>query len=276
MDDLIHSMFEQIFGGGVFDSVSGVLKLNPSTGAWAKAWTAVDSVYSNVMVPIALGLMIIWFLVAFMEKAASEQVTFEQLFILFAKLIAAKFLIDNGLQIFANLWSLGISLIDNVGGAFEDSSGSLGLDLKDLWYDFTKLEWTAKIGIIKGIGILCQLLIPWLVSLIMTAVVYFICYSRIIEMLLRMMAAPIALSDFMTEGLHGAGWRFLKNFLAICLQGMIMVAIAQIYPLVINTILNGGDGGFWVTLLKYVAFSFAAIALLFKSLSISKELVGTS
>lgn len=276
MDDLIRSMFEQIFGGGVFNDVSAVLKLNPSLGVWSHAWNAVDTIYSNVMVPIALGLMIIWFLVAFMEKSASEQVTFEQLFMLFAKLIAAKFLIDNGLQIFATLWGLGISLIDSVGDAFGSTSGGMNLDIEDLWIDFTGLDnWNAKIGIVKGIGILCQLLIPWLASLIMIVVVHFICYSRIIEMLLRMMAAPIALSDFMTEGLHGAGWRFLKNFLAICLQGMIMVAIAQIYPLVINTILNGSSG-FWDTLLKYIAFSFAAIALMFKSLSISKELVGTS
>lgn len=275
MDSLIYSMFKEIFAGGVFDSVSDVLKLNPSAGAWSKAWVAVDSVYSNVMVPIALGLMIIWFLVAFMEKAASEQVSFEQLFMLFAKLIAAKFLIDYGLQIFTNLWGLGISLIDTVAGAFEDGPGGSPMDYKDLWKDWSGLDWNAKIGILKGIGMLCQLLIPWLVSKIMIAVVFFVCYSRIIEMLLRMMAAPIALSDFMTEGLHGAGWRFLKNFLAICLQGMIMVAISQIYPLVLNTILNGSSG-FWETLLKYIAFSFAAIALLFKSLSISKELVGTS
>lgn len=275
MDSLIYSMFQEVFAGGVFDSVKDVLKLNPSTGAWSRAWTAVDTVYSNVMVPIALGLMIIWFLVAFMEKAASEQVTFEQLFMLFAKLIAAKFLIDNGLQIFANLWGLGISLIDTVGGAFGNGPGANALEYKELWKDWTGLDWNAKIGILKGIGLLCQLLIPWLVSKIMIAVVMFVCYSRIIEMLMRMMAAPIALSDFMTEGLHGAGWRFLKNFLAICLQGMIMVGIAQIYPLVLNAILNGSTG-FWETLLKYVAFSFAAIALLFKSLSISKELVGTS
>jgi len=141
LDNFVRSMFEQIFGGGVFNSVNSVLKLNPSTGAWAKAWTAIDAVYSNVMVPIALGLMIIWFLVAFMEKSASEQVTFEQLFMLFAKLIAAKFLIDNGLQIFANLWGLGISLIDSVGGAFEDSAGDLGLNIQDLWKNFTGLEW---------------------------------------------------------------------------------------------------------------------------------------
>ena len=282
MDELIYDMFDQIFGGGVFRSVRDVLMLNPSTGDWKYAWDAVDVVYSNVMVPIALGLMIIWFLVAFMEKSASEQVTFEQLFMLFAKLIAAKFLIDNGLQIFTTLWSVGISLIDKVGSAFgfdPNASGSfsswseISVDVEELWEDFTGIEYGEDIGIIKGIGIMCQLLIPWLVSLIMIAVVHFICYSRLIEMLLRMMAAPIALSDFMTEGLHGAGWRFLKNFLAICLQGMIMVAIALLYPLVVNGILTGG---FWSVLLKYIAFSFAAIALMFKSLSISKELVGTS
>lgn len=272
MNDLLHNMFKEIFSGGIFDSVQDVLKLNPSKGGWATAWSAIDAVYSNVMVPIALGLMVIWFLVAFMEKSASEQVTFEQLFMLFVKLIASKFLIDHGLDIFAQLWGLGISLIDDVGGVFK--TGEIAtVDYKALWEDISGVKWDKKIGLLPGIGLLCQLLIPWLASKIMIAVTQFICYSRIIEMFLRMMAAPIALSDFMTEGLHGAGWRYLKTFLAICLQGMILVAIAQLYPLVMNAVLKDCVG-FWETLLRYIAFSFAAIALMFKSLTISKELVG--
>lgn len=274
MNDLLHNMFKEIFAGGVFDSVESVLKLNPSTGGWVNAWNAVDAVYHNVMVPIALGLMIIWFLVAFMEKSASEQVTFEQLFMLFVKLIAAKFLIDHGLEIFAKLWGLGISLIGQVEEAFLDKN-VVAVKYKDLWKDLTGVAWDQKIKLLPGIGLLCQLLIPWLASKIMIAVTQFICYSRIIEMLLRMLATPIALSDFMTEGLHGAGWRYMKTFLAICLQGMIMVAIAEIYPLVMSAVLKGCVG-FWETTLRYLAFSFAAIALMFKSLTISKELVGAS
>lgn len=274
MTEWMQTWFQEIFDYGTFEKVSGVLKLNPSTGEYVDVWNAVNAIYSNIMVPIALGLMIIWFLVAFMEKSASEQVTFEQLFMLFVKLIAAKFLIDHGLEIFAKLWGVGISLIDTVGDAFKAGEG-ITFDYKDLWKDLTGVAWEDKLKLLVSLGVFCQLLIPWLISKVMIACIYFICYSRLIEMLVRILAAPIAISDFMTEGLHGAGWRYLKNFLAICLQGMIIVAISNIYPLIMGAVLTG-SGGFWTVLLKYVAFSFAAIALMFKSLTLAKELVGTS
>ena len=266
--------FEEIFAYDVFEKVTEVLTINPSTGEYSSAWNAVSAVYHNAMVPIALGLMIIWFLVAFMDKSASEQVSFEQLFILFAKLIAAKFLIDNGFEIFTSLWNLGISLISEVGNSFADGEG-VTFSYKALWKDLTGVAWGGKLNLWTSLGLLCQLLSPWLVSKVMIACVYCICYSRLIEMLVRMLAAPIALSDFMSEGLHGAGWRYLKNFLAICLQGLLIVAIAQMYPLIMGGVLTG-TGSFWTVILKFIAFSFSAIALMFKSLSLSKELVGTS
>lgn len=266
--------FKDIFAYDVFNKISSVLKLDPSRGEFADAWNAVESVYNNVMVPIALGLMIIWFLVALMEKSASEQVTLEQVFLLFVKLIAAKFIIDNGFQIFTDLWSLGISLIDEVGYEFGNGGGS-SFSYKDLWFDLTGVKWGDKLPIMTSLGLLCQLLIPWLASKAMIGCVYFICYSRLIEMLVRMLAAPIAVSDFITEGIRGSGWRYIKNFLAICLQGMIIVAIGQLYPLVMAGVLTT-SGSFWTVVLKFLGFSFAAIALMFKSLSLAKELVGTS
>ena len=277
MTEFLQSWFKDIFDYGVFDTVSEVLKLNPSTGSYQNAWTAVERVYENAMVPIALGLMIIWFLVSFMEKASNEQVTLEQLLMLFVKLIAAKYLIDHGLEIFAKLWGLGISVIDTVGNAFTNGGAGLFGDAEReaLWKSITGVEWGTKLKLLPALGLMCQLLIPWLASLIMTACVYFIAYSRLIEMLLRVLATPIAVSDFITEGLHGAGWRYLKNFLAICLQGMIIVAICNLYPLIMSAVLSD-QGAFWDVTLKFLAFSFSAIALMFKSLSLSKELVGTA
>lgn len=274
MTEWMQSWFKDIFANDVFEKIAGILKLNPSEGELSAAWNGAEVVYNNVMVPIALGLMIIWFLVALMEKSSSEQVTIEQFLLLFVKLIAAKFIIDNGFQIFAQLWGLGISIIDEVGGAFADED-VLTFNYKDLWFNLTGVPWGDKLPLMTSLGLLCQLLIPWLASKIMIACVYFICYSRLLEMLVRMLATPIAVSDFITEGLHGSGWRYIKNFLAICLQGMIIIAIGQLYPLVMAGVLST-SGSFWTVVLKYLAFSFAAIALMFKSLSLSKELVGTA
>lgn len=276
MTGMLMDWFEDIFGSGIFKAVEDVLCINPSTGDYSAVWNAIYSVYTNVMVPIALGLMLIWFLVALMEKSATDQVTIEQVLMLFVKLIAAKFLIDFGFELFAKLWGLGNSLVAEVGEAFSDGDAT-SFDYKELWKEMTGKAWGKKLGLFKSIGLMCQLLLPWLASKIIIACIYFICYSRLIEMLLRLLAAPVAVSDFITEGLHGSGWKYLKNFLAICLQGMIIVAIAQLYPLVMSGVFtNLSDDGFWTIILKQLAFSFSAIALMFKSLSISKELVGTA
>lgn len=276
MTDWMMNWFKDIFAYDVFDKISIILKLDPSRGKFTVAWNAIESVYTNVMVPIALGLMIIWFLVALMEKSASEQVTLEQIFMLFVKLIAAKFIIDNGFQIFTQLWSLGISLIDEVGDAFIDPNNPVAFDYKDLWKDLTGVTWGDKLPIMTSLGLLCQLLVPWIASKVMIGCVYFICYSRLFEMMVRMLATPVAVSDFITEGLHGAGWRYIKNFLAICLQGMIIVAIGQLYPLIMSGVLSNPGNKFWEVILMFLALSFSAVALMFKSLSLSKELVGTS
>ena len=274
MTEWLRGWFADIFADDVFDKAVSVLSINPSDGTYKAAWNAIHAVYSNVMVPIALGLMVIWFLVAFMEKSASEQVTLEQLFMLFVKLIAAKFIIDNGLEIFSMLWGLGISVVSEVGEAFKHGSG-IPFDHKKLWFDLTGVAWGEDLGIFAALGLMCQLLIPWLATKVMIACVYFICYSRLIEMLVRLMTAPIAVSDFVTEGIRGSGWRYIKNFLAICLQGMIIIAICRLYPLIMAGVLSG-EGPFWDVVLKFLAFAFSAIALMFKSLSLSKELIGTS
>ncbi len=296
MTDILEKMFLFIFRNGAFDGVQDALKLNPQS-AFGGAWAFIEVIYNNVMKPVALSLMLIWFLVAVMEKSASEQVSFEQLFMLFAKLFAAWFLINNGLQIFADLWSLGISLIDKIASPLGSNDNKVEIpfltefldnakngtttgDLKPLWKNLTGVEWgngehPKDIGILTALGVMCQLLIPWVATLILVACAYFICYSRLIEMMVRMLAAPIALSDFMSEGLHGAGWRFLKNFLAICLQGALMAAICSLYPTIMTSVVTTSDD-FWITTLKYIAISFSAIALMFKSLSLAKELVGTS
>lgn len=274
MWEMAKGMFKDIFGAGDFSVVVDILKFNPSSQL-VSAWTAVDAIYNDVMVPIALGLMIIWFLVKLMERSANEQLSIEQFFMLFVKLIAAKFLIDHGLQIFTDMWSLGIAVIDEVSAAFSGSAGPVSLNVNALWKDFTGFEWGKEKGIWASIGVMFQLVLPWLASKIIIAVVYFICYSRLIEMLVRMCGAPIALSDFMNEGLHGAGWRYLKNFLAICLQGILILAISRLYGYVYSDIFSHPPGGFWNTALMQIAVSFAAVALMFKSLSISKELLGT-
>lgn len=274
------NLFKEIFGDGLLGDLINLLSENPQT-AYPKAWSLMENLYNNVMVPIALGLMVIWFLVKFMEKSTLEQTTYEQALLLFVKLLVAKLLIDYGIEIFTGMWSLGLSVVKEFGAGASASATAGGAgstiisaeELETMWEDFTGSPWDKKMGW-SSIGVYIQLLIPWLVTLIIRACAYFIVYSRLIEMFLRMCGAPIALSDFMSEGMQGAGWRYIKNFLAICLQGLLIVAIARLYSIIILDVITGKSG--WDLIIAHLAVGFASVALMFKSLSLSKELLGTA
>ena len=281
MGEVVKKMFEEIFAGGLFESVKSSLTMNPDTES-GEIGEFIGIVYNNYMVPIALGIMIIWFLVAFIEKAATENVTFESLFLSFTKLIVAKFLIENGLTIFSNLWSFGISSINTLSnlGVAGDLSGSDGVldqaTLLKIWKELTGENSLDDVpGLWKSLGAMFQLFVPWIATQAMKIVVSFICYSRVIEIVIRMMAAPIALSDFMTEGLHGAGWKYLKSFFAIALQGVLLYLIAIVFSKLMASVFTDATT-FTEVITSYMVFGFSACALMFKSLTLSKELMGVN
>lgn len=275
MGELVKEMFDYMFGGGLFKQLVDILTANPSNtdSIYNSAWELVLSTYETYIVPIGLGLMIIWFLVAFVQKASSEQMNFDQLFLLFVKLIVAFFLMEHGLELFSKLWGFGNSLMTEFMDG--DKLGNGGVAKEDLaiaWKDLTGKTYPDLPGFWMSLGCFAQLMFPWLVSAALSGVASFIAYSRMIEMLLRMLAAPIALSDFISEGLHSTGWRYIKTFLAICLQGFLILFIAQIYSKIVGEILTGGT--FMELTVGYLVISFAAVSLMFKSLSLCKELVG--
>lgn len=119
-----------------------------------------------------------------------------------------------------------------------------------------------------------ELLLPYAIASLLSGITTFIIYSRMIEMLVRIAGAPIALSDFMHEGFHSSGWRYLKSFLAVCLQGFVILLIAQIYSsIMLKTVTYAG---FMETCVSYFVISFAAVSLMFKSQTLCKELVGAA
>ena len=275
-------MFDYIFNGGVFDGVKSILSANPSESGsiYSTAWTYVTTVYDTVVVPIGLCLVIVWFLVGFVQKAASEHMNFDNLFLQFVKLIAAWYLISNGMDIFCKLWGVGISLMNDLSAALKGVSKGGGDifsadTLNSLWgellgddslkYGDKGGKWACFVGML-------QLMFPWIIAAIMSGCAHFIAYSRMFEMLFRVTAAPIALSDFINEGTHSGGWRYIKNFLAVAIQGFAILLIIEIYSSVAAGIIT--DGTFMETFVSYAVISIAAIAFMFRSQPLCKELIG--
>lgn len=287
---VVFDFFCGIFGNNYFDEVIKILSMNPSE-KFEGAWTFMEQIYKNTITPLAVGLLFIYFLVNVIQKSASEQFNFDQLFLMCAKMIGAKYLIEHGMEIMVDCYGLGISLIQDLGD-MQENSKEFGKHLGDVWKSLTGCNWNLPVGEEVGsaahkekvqtpdfwgsIPIMFKLLIPWAIAFFLKMAIEVLCYARIIELLVRTMMAPIAFADFYHEGMNGAGWRFLKKYMAVCLQGFAMAGTVVLYSMMSAGMIGGdlGNINFFDFTIKYLVVSFACLGVLVKSSQITNELLG--
>lgn len=269
---MLEGMVNDICGSDLFASVHEILNKNLFADG-GDAISAVMTLHETIK-PLALMLMFLYFMIAVVDKLSGENFTWEQLWRQMAMLLAAKYLIDHGFEILNILSNVGVAVFGYIGDA---SIKEVTVDAQALIETFRK-EWgldDSFFSFLADIVMIVYLLLPWLLSWIMRICVSVICYSRMIEIYIRAIFAPVAVSDFFHSGLQGAGWRFLKNFLAVSLQGALIMAIAVIFGKLMATF-TVNDANLFTFIGKYLAFYASAVMLMFKSLSLSKELVGTA
>ncbi len=269
-----------IFAGDMFKGVETILKLNPSTSEYQTVWNVVCNIYEDVCVPVGMGLVLIYFVVNLYERAMQQNnFDLDHIVKMLLKLFFGLYFIEHGLELMASIYSLGFSFVSDIAATGGKEYSSAGV-VKKVWTSLTGEAWKGEWGKLESIGYFLaygiSLLIPFLATKILMVVVNFVCYSRLIEFYIRTAMAPIALSDFFTEGTHSNGWRFVKGYIAVALQsGIIMLAVI-VFNSVGNALLGSEVESYWVALIKYLALAFATVGIMLKSLSLTKEIVGAN
>lgn len=281
MKDILESMLNQICGANLFSSIYETLSVNlfSSGGAFGTAYNVVHAIYNTIM-SIGVMLLFVYFIVALVDKLSSDTFTWETLWRQFALLLAAKYIMENGFQLLEIIFNIGMATAAKVSALGDPSVSETAIDAAAVIDNFT----ASFTGIFSALGhliMMLYLLIPWLLSWIMGLCVSIICYSRVIEIYVRATFAPIALSDFFHSGLHGSGWRYLKSFLAVALQGALILVIGMIYSalfkgLTLDTEASLLPSKLLIFLGKFIILYASAVMLMFKSLPLAKELVGVS
>ncbi len=289
MRDFLIGWVEDIFGSGMFSSVEEILTMNPSKD-FDNVWDFLCNVYESVCVPIGSGLVLIYFMVNVLEKSTQQQsFDIEHMFKLLLKLFFGLYLIEHGLELMAAIYALSFAFVEDIlfqGTVYGTAGANWQFGYADnVWRALTgeSIDSNEEWGLLKIISpgifpVFFQLIIPWLCTVIMKIVVNFVCYTRLIEFYLKTAAAPIALSDFFTEGIHSNGWKFVKGYIATALQAGVIILAVCIFNGISSDIISGGGfddpGGYWKFLFKYLALCFATVGVMLKSMSLAKELVG--
>lgn len=270
---MVDYFLEQIFGDSLFESIFNTLNKNLfGGGEYATASNFAENLYTSVVMPVALMLLCIYFLIALVDKFSSENFTWEQMVRQMCMFLVGFYLIDKGFDLLKLLFDLGLSFLQDVGAPGSEGSVSASASVIEQF----KKEKFHSVKIISDVLKVCYLMVPWLLTWILKLCVKIICYTRLIEIYVRASFAPIAFSDFFHNGFQGAGWRFLKSFLAVCLQGAVILCIAKIYVALGPVVFNPDGANLFSVIGRYLAILAATCMLLFKSLSLTKEFLGVN
>ena len=277
MDDFLIGLLNEVCGSGLFNSIFDTLSINlfSADGQFAGALDVVRGLHYDVIKPLALMLMFVYFMLAVVDKLTQENFTWEQLWRQMALLLVSKYLIDHGFEILELLFDIGMA----VAAEIQEWTGYGGSDSTAVSNAQEILErFRSSLGMPNWLSDICLILFmifPYLASWVMKIAVSVICYTRVMEIYIRATFAPVALADFFHSGLQGSGWRYLKNFLAVCLQGGFILVVAVIYSALMQQLTVTETDLFKFTGV-FIAFGASACMILFKSLSLTKELVGTN
>lgn len=270
MKETIENMIDYIAGADFFGSIGQILLQGPAD--YPEAWAFVKSIFQNVALPLGFILFLIYFLIALVDKNTTDTLNIEQIFKMLLKFLVALFLVQNSLDIVETLMSWGTLMVNKVNSAGLSAGTMSGIadDLKAL-----AAEETGNYGLIKSLGFIIKLILPWAITWIINIIIKVQCYVRLFEMMIMACGAPIATADIFLEGTSGGAIRYLKRMLAVALQGGIMLMIAMLFSSIAGAGIMSG-AGFSEYVGSYLVFGVAACLLIGKSNQIARDWVGVS
>lgn len=271
----INKLIEMVFGESFLTTLATDLVKIPTD--FPDTWAVISDIYDDLFVPLAWCVMLIFFMVHLIDTVSYNELTPEKFLKQFCKLIFAAALVANGMNILMCFFQLGAALVSQFQGLSGGFTGVGGESLVVEMQKYAKTE-TDNYALFPSLIFIIQLLVPLIASFVIQIVASVICYSRILELMIKTLFAPIPLCDVFSDSYnHSSSMRFFRGYVASCMQAVIIYAIGFVFSsLSADWIVNlTGASGFGM-ICGYLAINIAAITLIMKSGSMAKELCGAS
>jgi hypothetical protein len=242
-------------------------------------YSLVRNVWQVAILPIGCGVLGFVFTVQLikisqrMDGNASMPDVKEVIFLLvfFAVFL---FLLQNSFDIMQSIYEVTKLAIDRVTGVF-GTGGALDLSTVSIT--------TTDDDVAALIAMLVVALISWLVVIIAYVVALVVSWARAIQLYIMAAFSPIPLSLMALDETRQMGVGYIKNFVAVCLAGIIILVLLVSFPIVLGGLnaVNPGTstpvdsivGGLSYAL-QYLAMCILLILALVKSGSWARDIMG--
>ena len=259
---VLNASFTQMLG-----SAGGVTMYDVVHGAWQVA-----------ILPIGCGVLGFVFTIQLikisqrMDGNASMPGVKEVVFLLvfFAVFL---FLMQNSFELMRAIYEVTRLAITRVAGMF-GSGGSLDLNAVSIT--------TTDDDVAALLAMLVIALVSWLVVIVAYAVALVVSWARAIQIYVMAAFSPIPLSLMSLDETRQMGVGYFKNFLAVCLAGIIILVLLVSFPIILGG-LNAASAGVPVVdgivgglsyALQYLSMCILLILSLVKSGSWARDIMG--
>ena len=246
-------MIESAVKIGALDIVASS-GLFDSKGAGSKLIAPFRSGYT-LFKNVGIGLAVMWALVSIVSNMQIDHVTWDIIIKFALKMMAAVYIVNNGTVILDALLNLGDSAVK----AFNDGGTTWRTEENTYMGIATRV---AKEGLTGNMITIISNLLPFCVVCVAIILIFSKLISRMIELGIRYMFAPIAIADVFSHGGGSTGARYLKKFGAVSLSGAVYLAIIYILPTVSSTLSAAAGGGTFFQMLMPALAYVAGIGIL--------------
>ena len=202
----------------------GLLTQSPATFKDGTIWSLILNI-NNALVGIGYGLLVLFFAIGIFQSAASFRDFQRPEYVLrhLTRFVLAKLAVGRCMELMT-------ALFDICGGIVQTAMSSLGGSLT------TAATLPSEIvNAIEGTGLLASIPL-WLVSLlgslfvtVMSFILILTVYGRFFRLYMFTALAPLPLSSFAGEGTAAHGKTFIKSYIAVSLEGAVIVIACLIY-----------------------------------------------
>ena len=198
----------------------------------------------------ALTLCVMFFVIDFFTKSLHLQwVTWENVLMLFIKLIVAKVCVDNA-ELFTTMLYRGFNgFVNAISGTITQYSFISGDDLTKAQFfvsasDARLIVDDVDAGFLNFQPLLLnlQISIQGLIMKIIMIIANVVVIARLFELTVYTLIAPVPLSTFACDNLSDVGKGFLKSYAAVSIQAIVLAIMFIAYSAVNTALISGHIG----------------------------------
>lgn len=200
-------------------------------------WTAVTNL-SSAFQAIGYGLLVLCFAIGFFKNIASlrDLKRPETLIRLFIYVAVAKVLVTNATDLLLWIYDLFTGILHVIISA--DFAGGASLDTATLSIPRDVMYGIDTAGFMESLGLLTIAQLAMIVFIFMAVQILLTVYGRIFKLMIYMCIAPLPLATFASDTTSVTGKAFLKSFLGVCLEAVIILLVIWLWSAFFSSGIN--------------------------------------